>query len=94
MILWNTEGLNGEILQVLTPKEVRERLDRDGIVLIDMCTPFENGFEHARGAPLLPMSSYDPGEMPCQTGKPIVFHCGSGMRFHAIADRSTARDQR
>ncbi|MEI2387320.1 rhodanese-like domain-containing protein [Breoghania sp. JC706] len=82
-----TETVSGVELQVLTPEEVKERLDRDEIVLIDVRTPAEYSFEHIAGAMLFPMSSFDPGKLPVQTGKPIVFHCGSGIRSKAIADR-------
>jgi len=82
-----TEDINGEELKILTPQEVKERLDRNEIVLIDVRTPYEYGFEHIPGALLFPMSSFDAGKLPSQQGKPIVFHCGSGMRSHAIADR-------
>lgn len=82
-----TENLNGEELQILSPQEVKEKLDQNEIVLIDVRTPYEFGFEHIPGAMLFPMSSFDAGRLPSQEGKPIVFHCGSGMRSHAIADR-------
>lgn len=82
-----TEDLNGETLTIYTPQEVKEKLDRNEITLIDVRTPFEYGFEHILGALLFPMSSFDPAKLPSQVGKPIVFHCGSGMRSHAIADR-------
>ncbi|MFK5998629.1 MAG: rhodanese-like domain-containing protein [Rhodobacterales bacterium] len=82
-----TEDLNGETLQVLSPQEVKEKMDKHEIVLIDVRTPYEYGFEHIAGALLFPMVSFDPSLLPNQAGKPIVFHCGSGMRSHAIADR-------
>lgn len=82
-----TENLNGAPLQVLSPHEVKDKLDRNEIVLIDVRTPFEYGFEHIPGALLFPMSGFDPAKLPSQEGKPIVFHCGSGMRSHAIVDR-------
>lgn len=82
-----TENLNGETLKVLSPHDVKEMIDRNEIVLIDVRTPFEYGFEHIPGALLFPMASFDPAKLPSQQGKPIVFHCGSGMRSHAITER-------
>jgi len=82
-----TENLSGVELGVLSPQDVKEKLDRNEIVLIDVRTPYEFGFEHISGAMLFPMSSFDAARLPNQEGKPIVFHCGSGMRSHAIADR-------
>lgn len=82
-----TETVSGTELQVLTPEEVKERFDRNEIVLIDVRTPAEYTFEHIAGALLFPMSSFDPAKLPTQTDKQIVFHCGSGIRSRAIADR-------
>ncbi len=82
-----TENLNGVELKTLTPAEVKDRFDRNEIVLIDVRTPNEYAFEHIGGALLFPMSTFDPLKLPVQDGKPIVFHCGSGMRSHAIAER-------
>jgi len=82
-----TENLNGVELRILTPVEVKDWFDRNEIVLIDVRTPNEYAFEHIGGALLFPMSTFDPLKLPVQEGKPIVFHCGSGVRSHAIAER-------
>ncbi len=81
-----TEMLNGVELKTLTPEEVKDKFERNEIVLIDVRTPNEYAFEHIGGALLFPMSTFDPAKLPVQEGKPIVFHCGSGKRSHAIAD--------
>lgn len=82
-----TEELHGLTLEVWTPAEVKAGLDENRVVLIDVRTPFEYGFEHIPGALLFPMSGFDPGKLPEQVNKRIVFHCGSGLRSHAIAER-------
>ncbi|MBL4750476.1 MAG: rhodanese-like domain-containing protein [Amylibacter sp.] len=81
-----TEDLIGVTLQTLSPQEVKDKMDNNEIVLIDVRTPFEYGFEHILGALLFPLASFDPKKLPSQEGKPIVFHCGSGMRSHKIAE--------
>ena len=81
-----TENLIGVTLQTLSPQEVKDKMDNNEIVLIDVRTPFEYGFEHILGALLFPLASFDPKKLPSQEGKPIVFHCGSGMRSHKIAE--------
>lgn len=81
------DKVSGKDLQTLTPEEVKARFDRNEIVLIDVRTPNEYSFEHIAGALLFPMATFDPAKLPVQDGKPIVFHCGSGIRSKAIADR-------
>ena len=85
-----TEDINGTALAVLTPAEVKQTLDANEIVLIDVRTPNEYAFEHIPGALLFPMSSFDAGKLPTQETKPIVFHCGSGVRSKKIAERCQA----
>jgi rhodanese-related sulfurtransferase len=82
-----TESLQGCTLDVLTPAEVKEKLDRNEIVLVDVRTPAEFAFEHVEGAMLFPLSHFDAAKLPDQAEKRIVFHCGSGMRSHRVAER-------
>jgi len=73
-------------LKTLTPEEIKDKFDRNEIVLIDVRTPNEYAFEHIGGALLFLMSTFDPAKLPVQEGKPIVFHCESGKRSHAISN--------
>jgi rhodanese-related sulfurtransferase len=81
-----TEQIDGTPINVLTPAEARERFDRNEIVLIDVRTPAEYAFDHIHGALLFPLASFSPAKLPGQDQKPIVFHCGSGMRSHKILE--------
>jgi len=85
-----SETIAGATLDVLSPKEVKERFDRNEIVLIDVRTPAEFAFEHIKGALLYPLSSFDPNKLPGQSEKPIVFHCGSGIRSRKVAEACAA----
>ena len=85
-----TEQMGGATFELYSPTEVKEMFDRNEIVLIDVRTPNEFSFEHILGAMLFPMSSFDPAKLPPQDGKPIVFHCGSGVRSRKIAERCAA----
>jgi rhodanese-related sulfurtransferase len=85
-----TEDLNGVTLDVYTPQEVKELFDRNEVVVIDVRTPNEFAFEHIPGAMLYPMSRFDPEKLPTQESKRIVFHCGSGMRSHKVAEKAAA----
>lgn len=82
-----SEDLHGTALETWTPEEVKAGIDESRIVLIDVRTPYEYGFEHIPGALLFPMSSFEASALPDQGSKRLVFHCGSGIRSHAIAER-------
>lgn len=79
----------GEIV-TLDVNQVAELFAADRIVLIDVRTPVEYAFEHIRGALLSPLATFDTRHLPEQNTKPIVFHCGSGMRSKMIAEKCLA----
>lgn len=85
-----TEPAHNGTLETWTPQEVAEAFDRDEIVLIDVRTPQEYSFERINGALLAPMQAFDPGHMPGQAEKRIVFHCGSGVRSKMVAEKCLA----
>lgn len=64
----------------LSPQEIAEALSRREIVLIDVREPMEFAAERIHGALLYPLSTFDPGLLPCDERRPIVFQCGSGKR--------------
>ncbi len=82
-----TENLAGAEFITYTPAEVHERLKTCEIVVIDVRTAAEYAFEHLAEALLYPMSIFDPAHLPAQEGRPIVLHCGSGVRSRAMAER-------
>jgi rhodanese-related sulfurtransferase len=84
------ETLDNGILVTLTPQEVKERFDANEIVIVDVRTPVEYAYEHIPGAMLFPLSVFNPAKLPAQNGKPLVFHCGSGIRSTAVAKKCIA----
>ena len=80
-----TEKTENGTLEHWIPQEVKAAFDRDEIVLIDVRTPQEYGFERIDGALLAPMQAFRPNHMPGQVEKRIVFHCGSGARSGKVA---------
>ncbi|MBI6628264.1 rhodanese-like domain-containing protein [Pontibaca salina] len=82
-----SEQIETGTLHHWTPQEVSEALESASIVLIDVRTPQEFAFERIRGALLSPMQELDPAHMPRPIeGRPVVFHCGSGMRSRKMAE--------
>ncbi len=67
-------------LQNLTPAQIAEKLKSAEIVLIDVREPNEYAAERIHGALLFPLSTFDPRLLPDGGKRPVVFHCGSGMR--------------
>jgi len=64
----------------LEPADIARRLEDHSIILIDVREPNEYLAERIPGALLFPLSTVDPKALPDNAAKPVVFHCGSGMR--------------
>ncbi len=64
----------------LTPEEVARGLDDGRMVLVDVREPNETALERFPGAVLVPLSTFDPAEIPPPEGREIVFACRSGRR--------------
>lgn len=69
---------------------LRQWLDRQEAVLIDVREPAEYSAEHIDGAKLLPLSRFDPAQVPASNGVKVVMQCKSGMRSRQAADRLLA----
>ena len=80
-----TEETEQGVLETWTPEEVQAGFEKDEIVLVDVRTPQEYGFERIDGALLAPMQAFQANHMPGQSEKRIVFHCGSGVRSGKVA---------
>ncbi len=72
-------------IETWSPEEVEEAYSNNRIILIDVRTPQEYMFEHVEGVLLAPMSFFRPEHLPSQQDKPIVLHCGSGVRSGRVA---------
>ena len=55
-------------------------MERGEAILIDVREPPEYATEHISGARLLPLSTFDPAQVPQEAGKKVVLHCVMGMR--------------
>jgi len=74
-------------VELWSPQEVSDALGRHEIILVDVRTPVEFAFEHIRGAFLYPMWGFDAKQLPVQDTRPLVFHCGTGIRSGKILMR-------
>ncbi|MFZ0607310.1 MAG: rhodanese-like domain-containing protein [Xanthobacteraceae bacterium] len=64
----------------LTPQEVARGLDEGRIILVDVREPNETALERIPGSVLIPLSAFDPAEIPAPAGRDVVFSCRSGRR--------------
>lgn len=64
----------------LSPQDVRDRLARNEIVLIDVREPPEFAAGHIPGAVLVPLSTLTPDALPDAAPETMVFNCGIGKR--------------
>jgi rhodanese-related sulfurtransferase len=60
--------------------DVKAGLADGSIVVVDVREPHEYAMGRIPGATLLPLSRFDPAEIPRPLGKRVVFSCATGMR--------------
>lgn len=86
-----SETVENATLESWTPQEVDAAYRKGEIVLIDVRTPQEYMFEHIDGALLSPMAFFNADNIPADGEKPVVFHCGSGVRSRRVAEGCLAK---
>jgi adenylyltransferase/sulfurtransferase len=70
----------------ITPKELRERLDRgDRLLLIDVREPDEHQICRIDGAKLIPMRTIPANLQALDTGDDVICYCHHGMRSMDVA---------
>lgn len=77
--------------QEVDARTLREWLDADSALVVDVREPEEFAREHIPGARLIPLSAFEPSRIPA--GAMVVLHCRSGRRSAEAAARlaSTGR---
>jgi rhodanese-related sulfurtransferase len=66
-------------MKTITASELKKKLDKDEILLIDVREPAEHRSECIDGACLIPLGEISIEKLP-STQRPIVIHCRSGKR--------------
>ena len=69
-----------EKIHDLTAEEVASGIAQGRYLLIDVREPNEVAVEAYPDAVVLPLSTFDPAEIPDPKGKTVVFACSSGKR--------------
>jgi rhodanese-related sulfurtransferase len=64
----------------LTPEEVSKGMAEGRYLLVDVREPNEVAVDAYPGAVVVPLSTFDPQDIPDPAGKDVVFACRSGKR--------------
>ncbi|WP_398477949.1 rhodanese-like domain-containing protein [Tardiphaga sp.] len=67
-------------VQDLTPEEVAQGITDGKYLLVDVREPNEVEVEAYPDSVVVPLSTFDPAEIPDPAGKEVVFACRSGKR--------------
>ena len=79
-----------EQVYFVTPTEIAEWREQDQAVIVDVREEYEWQEGHIPGAILMPLSTFDPAQIPDAQGKHLVFHCRSGRRCGMAAGKALA----
>ncbi len=74
----------------VTPQQINEWRDADTTVIVDVREENEWDEAHIPGAILMPLSVFDPAQIPDPGAKHLVFHCRSGRRCGLAAEKAVA----
>ncbi len=75
----------------LTPEQVDAGLRAGRMLLVDVREPNETSVEGYPDAVIVPLSCFDPADIPDPQGKQVVFACRSGRR--SVTASLAAQDQ-
>lgn len=70
----------GKPIRTLSPFEVNDGLKKGEILLVDVRERAENAAACIDCSLLLPLSEFNPNQIPSADGKLIVIYCRSGVR--------------
>jgi rhodanese-related sulfurtransferase len=73
------------VVHDLTPEDVARGLTEGTMLLVDVREPNEIAVESYPDAVELPLSQFDPADIPDPEGKQVVFACRSGKRSVAAS---------
>ena len=68
------------MVEIVSREDVKKGLADGSMILIDVREPNEWAAGHIPGAVNMPLSTFDPAELPPPADKRIVFSCNSGRR--------------
>lgn len=74
------QGTTDNQLIEIDAQNLKAEMDMGRVLLVDVREPSEHAGERIPGASLLPLSKFDPSQLPETSGKKLILHCHSGNR--------------
>jgi rhodanese-related sulfurtransferase len=81
---------NGNQLKLVDAKTLQEWIEEDVVLLVDVREPSEHAGEHISGSLLLPLSKFDPLQLPHNPDKKLVLYCRTSNRSQQAAQKLLA----
>jgi len=75
----------------LTPEDVARGMAEASVLLVDVRELNETALERYPGAVIVPLSSFDPAQIPDPQGRQVVFACRSGRRSVTASQAAQAQ---
>lgn len=79
-------------MKIIDVKTLKQWIDNDEAVVIDVREPAEHASHNIEGAKLLPLNMINKQTLPNSAGKKIVIHCHSGNRSSKACMKLIAED--
>jgi rhodanese-related sulfurtransferase len=76
--------------QLVDASTLKEWIERDTVLLVDVREPAEHAVEHIPGSILLPLSKFDPAQIPTDPDKTLVLYCRTSNRSQQAAQKLLA----
>jgi rhodanese-related sulfurtransferase len=77
-------------LKMVDATTLKKWLEQDSITLIDVREPSEHAGEHISGSIVVPLSTFDPLNLPISDSKPFVLYCQTSNRSGQAAQKLLA----
>jgi rhodanese-related sulfurtransferase len=81
---------NESQLKLVDAKTLQEWIEEDVVLLVDVREPSEHAGEHISGSFLLPLSKFDPLQLPHNPDKKLVLYCRTSNRSQQAAQKLLA----
>jgi len=83
-------GNGGTAHREIGPEELNGMLGAGAAMVVDVREPDEFAAGHVPGAVNLPLSAFDPADLPDADGKTVVLNCLGGKRSGMALDKCVA----
>ncbi len=74
-------------LKAISPSALNMLLSQQAVTLIDVREPAEHAGERIPGSILMPLSKFEPDQVPFDAQKPLVLYCQTGNRSSQAAQK-------